>query len=30
VDAARANFETILKENGVEYCFNTEIFKKCD
>jgi hypothetical protein len=30
VDAARVNFATILKENGVEYCLNTEILKKCD
>jgi hypothetical protein len=30
VDAARVNFATILKENGVEYCFNTELLKTCD
>jgi hypothetical protein len=29
IAAAQKNYDTIMKENGVEYCFNTNMVKTC-
>lgn len=29
IDAARKNFDKILDENNVKYCFNTDMLRTC-